>query len=130
MKIVLTGSTGLVGQNLLRLKLRRGDPSHREKQRHGPALLSRRIVRLRLLLFFANGLLAWPICLLQLLWRRSADSGRSQENPLASASLWTIMTAGVFIFCLYHYTKSAHHPSLFNCLRDPSGFLAYIAAAL
>jgi hypothetical protein len=68
---------------------------------------------------FADGLLAWPIGVVQLLWLHGfSPRERDRRN---SWTVWTWVGMGIAVYALYFigYTKPAQNPSLTYIFRHP-----------
>lgn len=79
---------------------------------------------------FANGLLTWPIGLVQILI--SCRQKNYTEKRLFRITVWAWGLIGVLVSLLYFtgYTKPGHHPSLFYFLRHPISSFNYLVVSI
>lgn len=79
---------------------------------------------------FANGLLTWPIGLVQILI--SYRLKNYTEKRLFRITGWAWGLIGVLVCLLYFigYNKVGHHPSLFYFLRHPMSSFSYLVVSI
>ncbi len=79
---------------------------------------------------FANGMLAWPVCLLQLLLEgRSAEAERKGFYYKA-ALIWGLASVAVCLVYFHGYVKPTQHPSLLAVLQNPFDFISYVLGSV
>jgi len=77
-----------------------------------------------------NGLLIWPIGLMQLLFTPIVTPVTSSGKKIRLLVFWGIMGAGVFALYYFNYTNPSMHPSVCNPFYKPIEFSLYILANL
>lgn len=78
----------------------------------------------------AQGLLIWPIGLIQILWIWWSQGKRAKWLYLKIISIWCLI--GIFIYIAYFagYTKPSHHPSLLYFMYHPFSSLGYLMVSI
>src|SRR5436853_2313811 len=85
-------------------------------------------------LSFANGLLIWPVGLVQLIGRHLVSSGRCTNRLWAQIGVWSFASVVVCTLYFWGYHKPAYHPSLLfflqHSLAATEYFLVYWGSPL
>ena len=79
---------------------------------------------------FANGLLVWPIGLLQLFWQYKFRQGTFKSNYVERLLVWTITSSANYVIYFWGYIKPAHHPSIFFLFQHPVFSICYFLAVI
>jgi hypothetical protein len=74
---------------------------------------------------FANGLLIWPIGLVQIIGQRALSRTRCLKHPWVQMGVWSLV--GVVVYMLYFrgYYKPGSHPSLLFFVQHPVAAMQY-----
>ena len=78
----------------------------------------------------SNGLLVWPIGLLQIWTRDQRVQSDSKSSSRLNASVWVLTAACVCLLYFIDYTKPQNHPSLLHVVTAPFSSLRYLLAVL
>ncbi len=78
----------------------------------------------------SNGLLVWPIGLIQILLSRRAPGNKSVYPYRKKLFIWCLTGILAFVAYFIGYTKPSGHPSLFYFLQHPADAAGYFLAAL
>src|SRR6266850_466867 len=79
-------------------------------------------------LSLANGLLIWPVGLVQLIGRHPGSSGRCTNRLWAQIGVWSLAGGVVYTLYFWGYHKPGHHPSLLFFLQHPLAAMQYFLA--
>jgi hypothetical protein len=78
----------------------------------------------------SNGLLVWPIGLLQIWTSHLKVQADSEPVSRLNASVWLLTAACIYILYFIDYTKPLNHPSLLHFATAPVSSLRYLLGAL
>lgn len=79
---------------------------------------------------FANGMLAWPVCLLQLLLEGRSAEAEKKRFYYKAALIWGLIGVAVCLIYFRGYVKPMQHPSLLAILQNPLDFINYVLGSV
>jgi hypothetical protein len=73
----------------------------------------------------ANGLLVWPIGLIQILWSWRAQGNESRRVYRNRLYIWCVIGMLAFVAYFIGYTQPSYHPSLVFSLQNPFSAISF-----
>ncbi|MDD3926894.1 MAG: hypothetical protein PHT33_09575 [bacterium] len=79
---------------------------------------------------FANGMMVWPVGLLQLFLEGRAADVEKKNFYYRAAGIWGLTGIIVGLSYFHGYVKPTQHPSLLSILRSPMDFINYVLGSV